>query len=506
MVRGGKSGAYRPPDLQPPDSADSRAPIQELQPPGTIENQDRSGSGAQYWLWLALALTVILSLAVIFLLPRTVTEPTERDQAVPPSVPIPATAPESVNNKAARTNAEQTLQSLLHLQAALELANAGTWAEPEWSRSFDEADRGDRLFSQRRFREAGHHYATALQLLEQLRDSRDQRLSAALDAGQRALEDNDADTAISQFELALLIEPAHEIARRALTSARVREEVLRQMNTGKDASEDGDLEAAEAAFRKAAELDDSYEPAQRHLKQVTAELADQRFNTALNRALGALDAGRLSDAEASLDEASALQPDSQVVGNARKRLILVRQQAALAGLRGKASASTRKEDWKSASAYYRKALAIDANTAFARNGLALAQERILLHQQLDHYLEDPDRLFSAEPRNNAARLLSSAGSIPDNEPLLSRKIARLSQYLSEAQTPVQVTLRSDGETEVALYHVARLGRFHTRELELLPGTYTLSGSRPGYRDVRVVFTLKPGRSPPSPEIRCREQI
>ena len=103
-------------------------------------------------------------------------------------------------------------------------------------------------------------------------------------------------------------------------------------------------------------------------------------------------------------------------------------------------------------------------------------------------------------------LLSAAGEAPAGEPRLANKINRLEQLLVAARAPVQVQLRSNGETEVAIYHVARLGLFIEHQLELRPGTYTAVGSRPGYRDVRKVFSVLLGQVPPPVDIRCEEPV
>ncbi len=92
------------------------------------------------------------------------------------------------------------------------------------------------------------------------------------------------------------------------------------------------------------------------------------------------------------------------------------------------------------------------------------------------------------------------------EPRLADKIRRLQFLIVEATTPRIVTLKSDGLTSVQIYHVGRLGQFISQQLELRPGTYTVVGSRPGYRDVRHTLTVKPGAEQPSLEIRCEETV
>ena len=78
--------------------------------------------------------------------------------------------------------------------------------------------------------------------------------------------------------------------------------------------------------------------------------------------------------------------------------------------------------------------------------------------------------------------------------------------MTQAGTPVAVTLSSDGETEVAIYHVGKLGQFTRHRLELLPGSYTVVGTRNGYRDVRKTLSVSPGHADASLQVICGEQI
>jgi len=129
-----------------------------------------------------------------------------------------------------------------------------------------------------------------------------------------------------------------------------------------------------------------------------------------------------------------------------------------------------------------------------------------LHRQFDHYLAKPGRLYSAKPLANAQKLLSSVPSAPAAEPRLAGKIARLQALVEGAATPVRVVLSSDGETNIVIYHVGRLGKFEMHQLDLRPGDYTVVGSRPGYRDVRRVIRVRPGAPPPPLSVRCEEPI
>jgi eukaryotic-like serine/threonine-protein kinase len=57
---------------------------------------------------------------------------------------------------------------------------------------------------------------------------------------------------------------------------------------------------------------------------------------------------------------------------------------------------------------------------------------------------------------------------------------------------VPVSLVSDSVTQVAILSVGTFGSFERRDIQLKPGTYTVVGSRVGYRDVRREITVTPG--------------
>jgi tetratricopeptide (TPR) repeat protein len=480
----------------------SSAPV--LRPPGTTHHTDSAHANTYRWVWSALAAMLLLVLMVIFLLPQLISEHNTTKQATPVAqTPAPSVAPDS---QEFREEATKKLEAYLRLRAKLELANTAAWGEPLWSEAAQITSAADRLFAEHNYRQASQNYANALQMLENLQNSRGEQLTAALDAGNLALDNDDIDTARMQFERALIIEPGHAQAQQGLSRARVRTEVIQHMDTANSAENDADLEAARVAFSQAMQLDSEYRPASDGFERVSQRLNDIGFRDAMSRALTALDSGRLKEASKALAEAALLKPDNNAVSDTRMRLARAQLQAKLNVLRTTTATDIQNEDWQAAVRHFQQAINLDASAGFANQGLAHAQNRVLLHQQFDHYLNDPTRLYSSAPQANAEMLLASAGQAPADEPKLARKIKKLKHYLADARKPLHLTLRSDGETNVVIYHVGRLGQFHDHQLELKPGTYTVVGSRPGYRDVRRIIKVEPGAPLPPVEIRCEEPV
>jgi hypothetical protein len=129
-----------------------------------------------------------------------------------------------------------------------------------------------------------------------------------------------------------------------------------------------------------------------------------------------------------------------------------------------------------------------------------------LHQQLEDYIEDPDRLSIPSVMDQATKLVISVTTMGDIGPRLAGQRDELSRLLKRAATPISVELVSDNQTAVSIYKVGALGRFTNRRLELRPGTYVAVGARPGYRDVRLEFRVGPEVDMQPVVVRCEEQI
>ena len=89
---------------------------------------------------------------------------------------------------------------------------------------------------------------------------------------------------------------------------------------------------------------------------------------------------------------------------------------------------------------------------------------------------------------------------------VKQQIKDLSLYVSLARIPVELQIRSDRKTDITVYRVATLGKIYQTSMELIPGAYTIVGTRKGYRDVHENLTLLGGRGAVSVDVSCTEKI
>lgn len=125
-----------------------------------------------------------------------------------------------------------------------------------------------------------------------------------------------------------------------------------------------------------------------------------------------------------------------------------------------------------------------------------AEQRAQLDEQLESLRKDALALTDPRQHELANSTLARAQAIASPGPRLREQISALNIALGQARAPLEVTLISDGEAEVALDGVGSLGRFSEHRLSLLPGRYRAVLRRDGQADERIEFSLMPGASAP----------
>jgi hypothetical protein len=222
--------------------------------------------------------------------------------------------------------------------------------------------------------------------------------------------------------------------------------------------------------------------------------------------LAALEDRQWLAAQDAFSRASRLRPDAPEVTDGLARARAGQRRESVADSLRRARGFEENEAWREAEKMYAAVLAIDPESAPALDGAKRTKTRADLDEKLEFHLANPGRLATQTVFDDAASVLEEALETVPSGVRLERQIASLETVLERASTPVAVVLESDASTEVMVYRVGRLGTFMRRELNLKPGAYTVVGSRPGYRDVRLQLVVTPG-SPPKPlVIRCTERL
>jgi tetratricopeptide (TPR) repeat protein len=472
-------------------------------------------------LGLALGLLFLCLAGVIFVLPRFVEHPAPASVTAPEiaaspkaltaepdalETPAPEKRVDPEIAEAQREAAQSRLAELLRIADALETKQAKRWAESEYKDALAAIETGEKAYREQRYQTALAAYDSVLQDLEALRDRVPEIIAQAIDDGYLAIAGGDSSAATEAFEFALAIEPGHQDAEKGLARAKTLDQVLALVAEAQGYERLGDLDEALSAYERALALDAEAPDTVTGLARVQQARTDRRYRKAMSEGFAAFNQDRLSEAITAFEMARKIKPHADEAAAALRQSRNLATSRRIEAAIADAERLAGQERWLEAAEKYRAALELDNKLPTAAVGNANAKARAKLDEQLRRALKEPLRLSDDAVFEEATALLEHAVSVADPGPRLRQQIATLSQQLEDARTPIKVTVQSDELTDVMLYKFGKLGAFGERELALIPGRYTVVGTRDGYRDIRIEFTVTPNLPAPSVLVQCEEKI
>jgi tetratricopeptide (TPR) repeat protein len=546
-------GQYLAPEAKAvDDTVESIQPVRRAAPAATpdaaVTADSKSGGISQKMLYGGLAGSFVLFLAVIFLLPKVVqddappTVPASTDEGMPdaatadsedPNVepaaeqenefPLPgmpaatedgdsAGFSENVRDFSGNTEAQiksatdEVLGDLLSALERLKYRGIERWGGQPYLDALDVYAEGDRAYLSNDYRLAYQRYRRATSMLDPFFDRIDQVFEETLAAAQEAFDNGNHREAVRLFDLAVAVTPGNAVAEAGLKRALSLESVLRLMDQGLQFETDLELDAAKQTFEQALELDPAWDPARVALQRIKESIRLLSFEQRMTEGLDALAAGAYETARAAFNAAKSLNPNSRQPADG---LLQVDQEVRLSRIRQLESQATTlddNEEWETAIALYSDILEIDGDLQFAQEGLVRAQSRAALHNTLQSYISNPDALSKPATMQQATNVLLGLSRVSPIGPRLGDQKGQLTRLLKRAATPLKVMLVSDSATSVSIFRIGKLGSFSTHELDLRPGIYVATGSRAGYRDVRLEFRVAPEVEMKPVVVQCEEQI
>ena len=383
---------------------------------------------------------------------------------------------------------------------------AEQWGGAEFKSANEELAAGDKEYAAREYIKALEHFSAMDPLLTTVEKRAGQVLAAQLKAGATALQTGRSADAQTAFGLAVKIEPGNKVAERGLKRATTLDQVLNLVANAERMEKESNPVGAVEQFRKALALDAEAPRAADGIARIEAGFAADAFAGTMARGYSALARADYAGARSAFEAARRVRPNAPEIPQALRQIEQEQRTDVISAKLKVAQEHEGQERWADALKEYRAVAELDSTVAAAQEGIARVSPRSSLNEQLDLYLTQPERLFSQPVRASARDTLSRAASISNPGPVLQKQLTTLKDWVARADVPVPVALQSDNLTQVTIYRVGQLGTFAERSLDLVPGSYTLVGTRPGFRDVRREINVRPGAAPTPVMIRCEDPI
>jgi len=502
----------------PADGAPIRAQWQRPQTAGP-EPRELRREGFRRGLLVGGVLLLVAAFGfTFFVLPGLVESPTPTSTAAggapqavgaatsPPQTETVAPAPDFARLAELKRLAETKRQPLPARLQALARRDAATWGGDELAQARRDLAAGDAAMGKRDYAAAVQRFDALVQRLDALERRAPQVVAERLAAARQAFDAGRSVEAGECYAAVLQADPENAAAKTGLARAKVLDAVLRETAAGAQAEQAGDTAGAAAAYQRALQLDAATVAARAGLARLQARASSDAWSAAMAQAQAALVRRDYAAAQAAYERAGRLRPAAPEVAEGLQQVRRATETRSLASTIERAGVAEREERWSQALALYRDALRVEATLDAAQSGVERTEPRTMLDAELQSHLDRPERLYSPAGRDVARNVLERAGAVPAAGPRLRTQIARLQEALRQAETPIRVAFASDNATEVQIYRIGKLGLFEQKDLELMPGRYTVVGTRQGFRDVRKELNLLPGAPPPTLVVRCEERI
>ncbi len=450
---------------------------------------------------LALAATGLL-----FMLPHWAPSTSVMTTSVPGSVPPPPSPPttaaldQAPDDQQLTAIARRTAQILLRASLA-RVAQLQTLQVERWDRAGlhdlqEHIAAGEKAYREQRFRAAQDAYRAALMQSARVEAALPAVITALLKDGNAALTQGNSAQAAAAFGQVLAIQPEQRDATLGRARAATLDRVRALVEQAEAYEQMGEEDQARAVYIDAARLDARALSVSAGLARLDRSARARALRTALSAGHVALERGDFNGARVAFKRAAGLDPQTAEVRLGQRETERRATAAEIAAHLERAARAVRNESWSEAARYYGAALALDTELGSAADGKHEAEQRAQLDAQLTSLAKDALGLVDERQRERAKRTLATAKTIDPPGPRLRGQIAALDTALRQAREAVNVTLLSDGQSEVSIDGVGALGRFTQHPLALKPGHYRALAQRDARADVRIEFTIAPGASAP----------
>jgi len=357
------------------------------------------------------------------------------------------------------------------------------------------------------------NYAIALAELEkasQMARQEVQALDAAFDQAyalaQKSKDADDYESAKGQIDEALRLKPSADKARALADEISSLPNVLELLRAAAIARAENNPIAEHQNLVDVLKLNPDRPGISERVSLLAKEIKERAYARHIQTGLAEVDARNLKLAEKQLSEARKIYAKREETDLLAARVADLKSNLETERLLDMAKAATASDNWRLGQELYDKAKHIQPRNQFAVEGYGLAQSIVSLNDQITQQLNAPDRLASDNIATEARRLVAKSGALLNTSPSLDKKSKALSDLLVSYSISVPVKVTSDGQTQISVRGVGKVGATLEKIIELKPGTYTFEGKRSGYKSKLLRVQIRPGNTQVMVSIVCDERI
>ncbi|MFY8275509.1 hypothetical protein AAEU32_15405 [Pseudoalteromonas sp. SSDWG2] len=231
----------------------------------------------------------------------------------------------------------------------------------------------------------------------------------------------------------------------------------------------------------------------------------QRISAVTEQAHVALQQYDFGGAQNAINQLKQLQANTQTITVLEQQLRKQQRQLTTERTRELVLDASEKQQWQTVLTLAQKFLQEAPGDSTITDLKVRAEQVLSAHRTLNTFALRPERLSDSGIRARAEQAITQAQPLKQFSSALSTVIDSLKSEIDYYTRPVAVTLVSDESTQVHIIGVEQYGAFATKQVSLLPGSYTIEGRRAGYVTVKKNVQVT-GDTPITFSIACTTRI
>ena len=435
--------------------------------------------------------------------------PVNPDKAVPSSREPDCTTSDQSDElcQKTRTLFKEDLKAFkTNLEPPLKVGSVHQWAPDVHAKIFENKRVALKAFSDGDYSSALAQIRAAAAESSRILKVREANFDTHLKAAVSGFESNQYEPARAEIDNALLLYPNDQIAQEYRVRIELMPKVLGYLEESYKAWAENDFRSELSYLEKIIQLDPARKKEKSRLDLLSKKIAEEDFAILLSKGLQAIEHRDLGAAQINLEKARRIFSNRAELSFLKENIERLDRELSIANALRDANQAVSHDDWDRAYQAFSKAKSIDPTNSAATEGERIATELLAGRQGLDSFLKQPARLSSKTVATAAQWLLENVRHLTRLSPTLKVRSERLSKLISQANTPVEVVVKSDGKTEITVRRVGIVGKTLEKVINLRPGDYTFEGKRAGYKSKLVKLTVPFNGTGIEIRIICDEQI
>ena len=401
---------------------------------------------------------------------------------------------------------EQLAKYESEVEPNIEEIHLKLWGEEKYAELQDLKDRALADFAKSEYLSARENLRQARALAAEAAVEYAERLEAAKVEAREAFQQDRVSEAEQAVGDALGLNPDDGEMLGLQKRIVVMHQVLDLLRQAAIAQNENRPEKEAVALQKALSIDPSRKAAESRLKEVQAQLTQQRFAGAIRKAQRALDADNLTIAEQQIALAKTISPASADPGILLSRLAKARTKKAFEAQLSLGEQAKARDDWATAEAHFQRARQFMPDDKSAVENHDFARRVTDTTGQIRTKLDQHQRLGDQSVLDSVAAYLRETATLVEVSPNLGKIHAELVRTVEAYQTEVEVVVVSDNATHIIVRGEGQVGKTLRRTIRLRPGKRVFEGARSGYQSKLVTLNIMPGALTAEVTVICDEKI